>query len=163
MSSYYAPCQTIALVLSEKEYCNLLESYIEKTTDETKEIAENLLNDTYEGDISEYKLNKHNPFTITPVITDECDGMTFTPLYVKNTPNAGPNFHTPTVWENRRTHNWYLISVEKQITPIHFLFKQTYTTPKEIYDELQNKTKDYLPNDFDWDKHIGLFEYCQYA
>lgn len=50
------------------------------------------------------------------------------------------------------------------IGPSVFMGKgHTYHSYEEIREEFQLKLKAYLPKDFDWDSHIGVFSYASYA
>ncbi len=55
----------------------------------------------------------------------------------------------------------FVILLEKPVTPIDFLERESYHSVTEMKLEIQNKLATYLPVDFNWYRHLGVIEYIE--
>lgn len=56
-----------------------------------------------------------------------------------------------------------LFFTDKSTRPQDILTGKSYKSTEEIVEEFQDKMAAYLPEDFDWDSHIGFFQCATYA
>lgn len=56
-----------------------------------------------------------------------------------------------------------LFFADKSTRPQDILTDKSYKSTEEIVDEFKDKLSAYLPEDFDWDSHIGFFQCAAYA
>lgn len=177
MSSYYAAYFGSALVLREKEYSQMIKNYEAKVvTRLRKTLQEDFFNMREDEGclIREYSFIRSNnmgedpndvlesesskTFGIIDISPDDCDGMYLLP-YLNN-----GKLH----WEHDtgidlRSEKLYAIFSDFQLdSPLAFIAKP-YESYDNFVDEFKEKLKEYLPDDFDWDSHIGCFSYSCYA
>ena len=182
MSQYYAPTYGTALVLSEKEYFSFLKQY--------KKICKPIMDKEDENDLGlaimeedcsleecffakseviKEKIKENLPFpktelnspnllffNIQHVSTDESDGMGLYPMkkYKKDDSKE---------FKNLRSEDCYAIWSDKSTSLNSVLNNQTYKSKDEIINEYKTKLQAYLPDDFDWEEHIGSFSFCTFA
>lgn len=178
MSSYNSGYHGSALVLDKKEFDELISRY--------KEIIVSKLKKTLQDDfeylvMSEECLLREYPFIrsvyctenpnkiledgtqtkvfeILDVSTDDCDGMYLLPYL-----NDGKLLWSQNSGISLRDKNLYVIFSDHQLdNPLTFVTKP-YESYEAFVNEFKEKLKNYLPEDFNWDKHIGSFSYSCYA
>lgn len=164
MSAYWAAYYGVALVLDEREYIDFSNRFGEIFPDslENGDILE-------EGNTTTFQNSAGMTVDITKIPTDNCDGMYLIPFVQEDgNPNifiAGKESKTPlrTVkGKNMRNGDCYAVFADKDmIGPGAFI--DTYHSYSEIKKEFQEKLKEFLPENFDWDRHIGVFSYACYA
>lgn len=178
MSSYYAAYHGSALVLEEKEFEQFLENYkklvVKKLKKELVEDFNRML--TGEGcQIREYSFVKSNKihknpngilmsesksdiFEILDISPDDCDGMLLCPYL-----SYGKLHWEADNFIDYRYEKIFVIFSDYQLdSPLTFLEKP-YNSYSDFVNEFKEKLSIYLPENFDWDKHIGSFSYCCYA
>lgn len=172
MSSYWGAVYGTALVLSEEEFSAFLEKYSQKNQISIESIVEKINEDL--NDLSEYEFirstpYKKEPFNVTYVTTDKCDGMRLTPYWVNGHPNVWneehPEWHKDFISKDLRAHNVYAIFTDKLTFKTMNLFGEApaYSSYEDILTEFMDMLYSYMPEDFDWDAHIGAFHYAEYA
>lgn len=168
MSQFWAGYHGTALVLNASEYISMLDQYEKKVTlftgqEKQKEISHFLHNIeenirefpfTYSSDLA--RNDKQRSFFVTPVSPDDCDGMWFCQYCKWGDPEA-----SDVSGEYDRKEEKYIFFSERQ------LFRPYGEMPYRTYEELENEFKEklagYLPADFNWEGHIGLFSYAAFA
>ena len=57
----------------------------------------------------------------------------------------------------------YIIYTDKSTRPQDLLRADGYKSTEEIVKEFNEKLAAYIPDDFDWESHIGFFQYAAFA
>lgn len=108
---------------------------------------------------------------MTDVLTDSCEGMSLIPIHypdgVTNTYELDEDgrlvrsIHV----ENLHGKDCYAFFADHEVTsgPYFDRKEERYETYEDLLREFQGKLKTYLPEDFDWDAHIGDFSYACFA
>lgn len=156
MSMYWAGYYGSGLVLTGDEITDFLSNYDEiHHTD--------FLNDTedlWDGEIGLFWSDNSNcvfyPAHIDP---DMCEGMRLIPYYHRGTTNKGPSFQEYSFSDEECL---VLFSDYDLDGPDAFVNKP-YESYEAFVQEFKNKAAKYLPEDFDWDSHIGRFTYACFA
>lgn len=170
MSSYWAPSYGTALVLNETEFMDFVSRYeaihpLQPDEDSIPEILDN-------GNLSEVsfipseKMDQEY-FYMDRICEDECDGMMLIPVI---RPEGAYNQSIYDKEKNEliqeiivytwRCHDSYAIWATRSTSVFH---PNHYDSYEELLLEFQSMMKSYLPEDFDWNDHIGQFSYAQYA
>lgn len=175
MSSYWAGYHGTALVLNENEFENFLQKYTETQNPEitfTRPYQDQLFEDC---SILEYNFIRSNIsdkpgsisdyFYITPVLYEETDGPWFAP-FVRS--NGDWNLidgvkYTDIETDTTRGKNLYVIFSDYELDSPQNWIKPAYPTYESLVQEFKNKLQKYLPENFDWNAHIGRFSYAAYA
>ena len=102
---------------------------------------------------------------------DIYDGMRFMPYRVNgkfNVPyitageekSKNPEFVD---WIDLRSETSYMVFSDRDLDgPMSFV-RKPYDSYEDFVDEFRRKMGQYLPKDFDWDAHIGRFNYSAYC
>lgn len=111
-------------------------------------------------------------FGIVKIQNDDIyDGMRFMPYRVNgkfNVPyitageekSKNPEFVD---WIDLRSETSYMVFCDRDLDgPMSFV-KKPYDSYEDFVDEFRRKMGQYLPEDFDWDAHIGRFNYSAYC
>lgn len=59
--------------------------------------------------------------------------------------------------------NMYVLLCDRPIDGMECFEKKAYASYEEFVGEFKRKMESYLPKDFDWDAHIGIYTYACYA
>lgn len=111
-------------------------------------------------------------FSLVDILKDEYDGMFLSFHMDAGKPNVyisekeaeknGVQPH-PVKTVNLRGENCYVLFADHdRIGPCAF-GKSPYASYEELKKEFQDKIGRYLPEDFDWENHTGVFSYAAYA
>lgn len=57
----------------------------------------------------------------------------------------------------------YVIFADKDMDGFDTFNEKPYASYEALRQEFKDKLERYLPDDFDWDAHIGRFRYAAYA
>ena len=57
----------------------------------------------------------------------------------------------------------YVIYTDKSTRPQDLFAKDGYKTIDEIVEEFKEKLAAYVPDDFDWESHVGFFQCAELA
>lgn len=111
-------------------------------------------------------------FSITRIPSDDIyDGMRFMPYCVNGKLNVpyitvgedkieNPEFVD---WIDLRSEASYMVFCDIPLDgPLSFV-KKPYDSYEDFVNEFRRKMGQYLPKDFDWDSHIGRFNYSAYC
>lgn len=102
---------------------------------------------------------------------DIYDGMRFMPYRVNGKLNVpyvivgeekskNPEFVD---WIDLRSETSYMVFCDRDLDgPMSFV-RRPYDSYEDFVDEFRRKMGQYLPEDFDWDAHIGRFNYSAYC
>lgn len=156
MSSYWAGYYGVALVLKDKEFDDFCEKYksINLIDDDTFDDALNEDGVRYYNFI---RSDKNGSFEITDVCVEECDGMYLIPYYHNGQENK--NYGNSSL----RLNSCYAIFADKAMDSLSAFTKRPYESYADLVQEFKSKLKCYLPEDFNWDEHIGRFSYAANA
>lgn len=192
MSSYYAAYYGSGLRLNEDEFNGFIEKYLEVTGQSKKEIVEKAwddseldddlnieseFNDMVESDeisflrSSDLHVTDQEKyyFLVVCVSPDNCDRMRFQPYYANGKINVynyekewneNTDYVAPALIRDERS---YLFYSDHTLDSPEVFVRRPYHSYEEFKQEFQNKMAAYLPDDFDWDAHIGRFDYACYA
>lgn len=168
MSSFWTGYHGVALVMEEKDFEAFKEKY--------KNIHQIDLDEEFHEDpLNEYKFLASNPdtkaFEIVDVLDDCCEGAALS-TFLGTDGKKNKYFLDPLNKEKnsnfRDTQLWvsptlYVVFADKQMDGFDAFLKKPYASYEELRQEFKNKLERYLPEDFDWDAHIGNFRYACYA
>lgn len=179
MSDYYAGYHGSGLKLNEEEYIAFRKKYLEvmryyrKNITEKDDFAETFDDTASECGyirsaaayryISKKEFQESDPFDhfyITKILTDDCDGMQFDPYFHNGRPNLPTSDY---VAYDLRGQNSYVAFSDFNLDDVQAFFGMPYKSYEEFVQEFKDKFQKYLPDDFDWDAHIGRFSYAAYA
>lgn len=116
--------------------------------------------------------NQELRFDIARISPDDCDGMRFSPYYYNGKPNTyyvydrnGKRCINQDYQEFRtyRIDTSYMAFSDKSFDGPEVFSKKPYDSYKAFVEEFKRKFEKYLPSDFDWDAHLGRFNYAAYA
>lgn len=159
MSMYWTGYHGQGLVLSTDEFDAFLDVYVEKVKEDAMAVEQ--LEDWKAGciDIAEVEfLNSSGgdmPFDII-FVGDDCEGFHFTPFRIGQKPNME--------WEAVEIgEKAYIIDSDRDIDNMESFEKKAYESYEDFVQEFKDKCAGYLPDDFDWDAHLGMFDYARFA
>lgn len=169
MSSFYAPYSTVGLMLNQSEFDAFYDAYRATLSEED---AEYLDTNVWEHcELFEYKFKNSMPqsvcndttFTITELSPEQCDCIYFTPFHLVNGEINAISNGDPLEFKEWDRHTQYVIFAEKRCEPLTFLTKNFYESIDHIFNEFIERMDSYLPDDFNYNTHVGYIEYCFYA
>lgn len=161
MSSYWAAYHGQGLVLSESEFSVFLENYKTKNKQDKKLIAKIRDFEKYgDEDISEieFKAPGGNTFSLFCADDNCTEGFRLIPYHVNGKPNEDWDSN-----EDLPSNNVYVLNADKAIDGMECFDKKAYESYEEFVNEFKGKLEPFLPSDFDWDAHIGIYSYACYA
>lgn len=186
MSSYWAGYSGTGLVLTESEFNAMLEVYKEKNP-EHADIDEHL--DDYGFDETPFIKSEFAGVVIRGLYEDtaqhacmltylcelrddDVDGLTFWPFY---NPDGRINIneqkengdwkcaeYTHPIWESKASE-CYVCWSDKDMCSVKAFDQKPYESYDAFVQEFKNKFGAYLPEDFDWNAHLGYMSYACYA
>ena len=169
MSSYWAGYHGDALVLSDKEFTDFCEQYAKAKNIDIDELISDLESNSVRYYEVEKSCNADEVFEVTDILVDDCDGMYFVPFfdngeinkYIKGEKEG--TFVRALKGINMRSNSCYVVFSDKNRCSGDAFFNPPYNSYEAFRQEFVNKLKDYLPEDFDYDAHLGHFSYAAYA
>lgn len=188
MSSYWAGYSGTGLVLKEDEFEKFLEKYKEKNPSMAESLEEaredipleeyRFLKSAYAGEVIEDLQDTDDAETIRKTtefceLTDDCiDGLAFWPFF---RPDGRMNIMEQKPdgeWEDDEMHHpmWeagecscYVIWSERSFTSPKVFIRPAYNSYEDFVQEFKDAVGAYLPDDFDWNAHLGYMSYACYA
>lgn len=166
MSSFWAANHGIALVLSYEEMDEIVENYCRKYPDyklaeKKQKEKENFI--LFEDDVFEF--TNGIMFSVTDVNTDYADGMYFIPF---KCPDGSFNTLDKCETDDYVSYAWrepgvYALFSEHAMDSAEAFIQNPYPTYEDLVQEFKNKLIGLVPDDFNWDAHIGRFSYATYG
>lgn len=153
MYGYYEPYQATGCVLSGKEFAYFLQKYTAKHPE--CDITEDTLNEIY---LNEYDFERSDDagfFEVADIGSGETDGMYLCPFALEKDPKYR--------LIDLRGTDQYVVFSDYDPSTLEFIEKPRYHSYADILNEFKGKLKEYLPEDFSWDKHIGRIFYTVYS
>lgn len=146
MSMFWQGYMGDALVLSEEEFDSFLDEYSKAYQIDRIELGETLEDDTIDNYLFRSDAGK---FSFVSVTGDSCEGMELISLTKKE--------------ESRYCGNSIVLFARRDRLSADAFENPPYHSYRELTDEFKGFLRQYLPEDFDWDEHIGVFRYACYA
>lgn len=161
MSSYWGANYGDALVLSQSEFDDFCEKYAKKHG-----LIKSILFD--EETIEEYPFvsskEKNENFWVTEINADNCDDMYLIPFVFEGRPNVRNKETCQLIYSiNLRHENCYAIFAKHCRYGMNAFMNPPYDSYESMKQEFIDDLSEYLPENFDWDKHIGSFSYASYS
>lgn len=182
MSSYWAANYGTGLVLNNKEFNAFVETYLEKTNQPDTDIEEFIEGIVYDSEplirsvhLENYdRNNSKHTFDVVQVSTDNCDGTYMTPYFVekdgqlvKNKQGTIENgefkINREYVAHSLRFEDVYIVFSDRSLFSPDVFTEKAYASYDALVQEFKDKLSAYLPEDFDWNGHIGQVDYASYA
>lgn len=159
--SYWAGYSGQGLCLTEDEYKEFLNSYVNVQTAAGNRNAlrevEKLDEDECLDDI-EFFTPSGEKFSLFCADDGCTEGFCLVPYRKDRKPNEKWDACPQTL-----TDNMYVLECERPIDGMQCFEKKAYESYEEFVAEFRRKMEAYLPEDFDWDSHIGIYTYACYA
>lgn len=103
----------------------------------------------------------------------DCDGMEFTPYYHNGEPNilkevkytlpeGGDIISKEYFSKYLANETSYVAFSDRRMDDVAAFFDRPYASYEEFVQEFKDKFQRYLPEDFNWDEHLGIFSYAFY-
>lgn len=189
MSSYWSAAHGAALILTEDELKTFIQTYNRIQNDNIDVDDEYFLFDDL-GSLNASNNDKNLRFEISHIDPDQCSGMFFVPFVRSDDGSANlVKLHRLTDAEKQTSKNEEIVFdmdrnefiIDKDQIIITWsdenryaiyskhnmygpaAFPPPYNTYDELKNEFQQRLHAYLPEDFDWDSHIGALSYAYYA
>lgn len=164
MGSYWAGHYGQGLVLTAGELDGFMRSYMEDCTDRgTKQELEEFFDE--ECDITDltFKSASGKPFKMFEVDTTSCSGFCLIPYRKQGEPNRDyeQNGDIWECWSDDAT--MYVCQADNAIDGMDCFDRKAYGSYEEFVDEFKDKLAAHLPEGFDWESHIGIYQYAAYA
>lgn len=160
--SYWAGYSGQGLALSGQEFEGFLEKYKEKALKAgNREILERIAEyEDGEEDISEIEFISDTGKEFCVYCADDgcCEGFRLWPFRVDGKPNT--EYDTSSSFGSS---NVFVIDADRQLDGVEVFGNPPYASYEEFVSEFVEKLGAYLPENFDWNAHIGLYSYACYA
>lgn len=188
MSSYWAGYSGIGMVLTVPEFNELLEVYKQKNPEEIEavnEAAENcdfadtgLIMSKFAGEKmpglhdGEAKKYEGKIMYIMEMCDDYIDGVTFWPFYKADGSKNIPWKNSDGMWEEPEGHHpiWesdetmcYVLYANKALDSVNAFDEKPYASYEAFVQEFKDKVEAYLPEDFNWNAHLGNVNYAAFG
>ncbi len=186
MSSYWAGYSGTGLVLSSSEFDAMLAKYKEKNPDQAKAVDEAVENgevnctafirSIYAGksipDLQETEDDGYakKVMYFNELTDDIVEGFTIWPFYRQEDMMNVSRKRPDGTWEEAQYHNpmWnesscYVCWSDKDMTSPKVFEERPYPSYAAFVDEFLDKMRVYLPEDFDWNAHLGRITYACFA
>ena len=160
MSSYWAAYHGQGLALSKSEFLTFIENYKAYYKHDKKLLSKLKDLDDDEIDISEINFVTPAGKIFSMFCADDgfAEGFRLIPYRVACKPNKDWDAN-----ENMPSNNVYVLDSDKAIDGMECFDKKAYESYEEFINEFKEKLEPFLPQDFDWDAHIGIYSYACYA
>ena len=167
MRQYWAGYHGSALVMNEEEFELFKKLYAEKRGMDSERLEDVIWSEGIrEVAFIRSACGQATTFKITDILRDDCDGMWFVPYRSHGKPNLyhkNKDGYDSREEYNLRSENLYVVFSDHTMDGPSAFVKIPYRTYEDLINEFKEKLVGYLPEDFDWDKHIGMFSYAAYA
>ncbi len=187
MSSYWAGYSGTGLVLNGKEFDKFLENYKERNPEQVENLDEVIEDKGMEEVkfIKSVQAGKHFEnlqedeehdlpvFYFTVMDNGSIDGFALWPFFrpdgrmnISEKKQDGSYEHPimrHPMWEDDKDERCYVLFSERDFTSPKVFMRPAYASYEEFKQEFILQVGGYLPEDFDWDAHLGYFSYACYA
>lgn len=153
MYGYCEPYQATGCVLSGEEFAYFLQKYTAKHPD--CDITEDTLDEVYLNEYDFERSDNKGFFEVADIGSDEADGMYLCPFALEKDPKYR--------LIDLRGMDQYVVFSDHNPGTLEFMEHPMYNSYTDILKEFKGKLKEYLPEDFSWDKHIGRIFYTVYC
>lgn len=184
MSSYWAGYSDTGMILTVSEFEEMRATY-EEWNPQQKGIVENAL-DNEELEFVDFIMSKfagistselsdngsEKVFNMIELNDADTDGVIFYPFYrpdgrkniVQQLENDDMELCecTHPIWDSENDR-CYFLSSDKDMSGVNAFDEKPYASYQEFVQEFKDKVGAYLPDDFDWDEHLGNIYYAAYA
>lgn len=158
MSMYWTGYYGTALVLDRNEFQQFSERYCCNNNLDICDM-EARIEDEGIREMGFFRSVGDGCFSIVDISPDCCDGMVLTPYYLGGTANKNGDI----VDYRKKGETCYVIFTDYALDDVEALEKPPYASYQDLKLEFIRKLGLYLPEDFDWDRHIGRFRYAAFA
>lgn len=158
--SYWAGYSGQGLCLDEKEFYAFLEKYKEKVPKTDSSIPQIRDFEDGEEDVQGIKFlsgNKNERFGFFCTNDDCCEGFRLFNYRINGKKNE--RYQSADMPDN----NVYVLPCDHSLDGMSCFEKMPYKDYEAFVQEFIDKMEAYLPDDFDWDAHIGIYSYACYA
>lgn len=158
--SYWAAYSGQGLVLDKQEFDDFLEAYALVAGKDDNAVKQ--LDEYIEGDIGieEVKFTKpgtDETFQFSVADDSCCEGFRLWPYRVDGKKNS--KYETVDI----PMTDIYFLEADRQLDGINCFDERPYKSYEAFVQEFKDKLSAYLPEDFDWDAHIGIYSYACFA
>lgn len=178
MSQFWTGYYGTGLMLSQNEFIEMLKKYVKENIRRGNRVCdlEEINAYVYDGE-AEFYVNEYDfirsdgsgSFYVSEYTSDTYEGFFFSPFFVNGKANVTYKDENGD-WQESidefieiEYDPVYLIFSDKDfISPMVFTEKP-YDSYKDFKDEFRCKIGTYLPEDFDWDSHLGSFRCACFA
>lgn len=156
---YWGAYHGQGLVLTEDEFEGFLASYKEKDQDKASlEMIAELEDGCLPVEEVEFCSLSGTAFSMF-MADDSCtEGFKLVPYRMNGKPNDDWDRN-----ENIPSSNVYVLPADRSIAGMRCFEEKAYDSYEEFVSEFKGKLKEFLPESFDWDAHIGIYSYACYA
>lgn len=175
MSQFWTGYHGTGLMLSRHEYIEMLKKYVKKATKRGNDLE--MINIYInEGEdyicMDEYdfiRSDKNGKFYVYEYDSFTYSGFYFSPFFVDGKENvsvsgAGEEYREFVDEEiDIEDEPVYFILADKNLCSASVFRERPYDSYEAFKEEFVNKVGAYLPEDFDWDAHLGNFRVAAYA
>lgn len=160
MSLYWAAYHGQGLALSKSEFSVFLENYKTQNKQNKELLSKIKAVEDGEEDIYEINFVTSAGKTFSLFCADDgcAEGFRLTPYRVNGKPNTDWDTN-----EDLPSNNVYVLDADRLIDGMECFDKKAYESYEEFVNEFKDKLEPFLPLDFDWDAHIGIYSYVCYA
>lgn len=159
--SYWTGYNGQGLCLTEDEYEAFLDAYVkvQKATNNHEALREVEKLDEDEDLSNIWFVSPSGKKFSLFCADDGCtEGFRLIPYRMNGRPNKKWDTCPQTL-----SDNMYVLDCDRPIEGIDCFEEKAYKSYEEFVDEFKRKMESYLPKDFDWDAHIGMYNYACYA
>lgn len=167
MGMYWEANHGTALVLTYSEMDDMMDEYIKQQPQDMQPSEKQILedNDSYEYRPLIASNDAKVQFHLNKIDEYYTSGVTLQP-YIHN---GKPNMPTieqesnPEYIYHAYDESVYVLWSDKELNSAAAFVQTPYPTYEDLKQEFKDKLERYLPKDFDWDAHIGIFDFASYA
>lgn len=160
MSSFWAAYMGHGLVLDSQEFEAFLEAYVAAVPDDDPALKTLDAYMEWNYGIDEVKFAKpgtDDRFSLFCVDDGCCDGFRLWNYRVDGKKNKDYEM------ADIPMQNVYVLNAEHALDGVDCFDGPAYPSYEAFVQEFKDKMAAYLPDDFDWDSHIGSYSYACYA
>ena len=166
MSSYWAGYSDTCMVLTDSEFREMMKQYEKKNpravvNEEDLESMAFVIS-KFAGTVA----LKDRTFHVTQLSDSFVDaqGVVLSPIYRKDgTPNISADLECKDVYPMADSDRCYFLSSDKCMTGAKAFEEKPYDSYQDFVQEFKDKAAGYLPDDFNWNAHLGNLYYAVFA